>query len=83
MPTLAENRQKWDGTYHWNGGGVVESYLAELSRTLKPHGVAFVHHSNLAAHRDYFRIVRGVPGRRLLAVEPVGSGGQTVRNHAA
>jgi SAM-dependent methyltransferase len=46
---------------------VIESYLLELARVLKPQGVAFLHHSNIAAHRTYFRLVRGVPGLRLLA----------------
>ena len=31
---------------------VLDAYVGELSRTLSPHGVAFIHHSNMGALRD-------------------------------
>lgn len=45
---------------------VLESYLQQLSRKLTANGVAFLHHSNMGEHVRYFRVVRGVPGLRLL-----------------
>jgi SAM-dependent methyltransferase len=33
---------------------VLESYLAELSKKLKPNGVGFIHHSNIQPHLGHF-----------------------------
>lgn len=36
-------------------------YLREFARVLKPQGGGFVHHSNLAEHRAYFRRIERLP----------------------
>ena len=41
----------------------LEAYVAELARTLAPDGVAFIHHSNLAALRLMTRLTHRVPDR--------------------
>jgi 2-polyprenyl-3-methyl-5-hydroxy-6-metoxy-1,4-benzoquinol methylase len=40
---------------------VIQAYLSQLSRKMKKDAVAFVHHSNIAYYRNYFRWVRGTP----------------------
>jgi SAM-dependent methyltransferase len=42
---------------------VLEAYAHELARTLKPDGVAFIHHSNMAAYRQAAAVARRFPGR--------------------
>lgn len=41
---------------------VLEAYLREFARVLKPTGVGFIHHSNAGAHRTYFRAAGRLPG---------------------
>ena len=41
----------------------LRSYLREFSRILSSEGVAFIHHSNLAAHSGYFQRVGRLPKR--------------------
>ena len=40
---------------------VLEAYAGELARTLRPDGVAFLHHSNMGAYRRAARLARRVP----------------------
>jgi hypothetical protein len=40
---------------------VMAVYLEQLSRKLKPHGIGFFHHSNVAAHRRVFSLVERLP----------------------
>ena len=49
---------------------VMDAYAAELARVLAPDGVAFLHHSNMAAHRRAAARARRVPDalRRRLTV---------------
>ena len=49
---------------------VMEAYAGELARTLKPDGVAFLHHSNMGAHRRAAALARRFPAplRRRLTV---------------
>lgn len=42
---------------------VLGAYMAELARVLKPDGVGFVHHSNIAAYPRHTRLARRVRGR--------------------
>lgn len=42
---------------------VLSSYLAELARTLKPNGVAFIHHSTVGDYGALNAVVRRVPER--------------------
>lgn len=42
---------------------VIESYAHELARTLKPDGLAFIHHSNMAAYRQSAALARVIPER--------------------
>jgi hypothetical protein len=42
---------------------VLHSYAHELARTLKPDGIAFIHHSNMAAYRRAASLARRVPDR--------------------
>jgi len=42
---------------------VLSSYVDELARTLSPTGVAFIHHSNLAAHGRRFGMYERIPPR--------------------
>lgn len=42
---------------------VLEDYLGQLARKLKPDGVAFLHHSNLGDHRLAAALARRVPNR--------------------
>ncbi len=47
---------------------VLETYVAQLARKLKPDGVAFIHHSNALRYRKYFAVTTRLPrGRRFLA----------------
>jgi SAM-dependent methyltransferase len=50
---------------------VIDAYLEQLAKKMKPDGIGFIHHSNLARYRDYFRCVRGVPLLRTL-LRPLG-----------
>ena len=50
---------------------VIRAYLDQLVRKMKPEAVGFIHHSNLARYRNYFRVVRGVPLLRTL-MRPMG-----------
>lgn len=47
---------------------VIDAYLAELSRTLKPAGAAFIHHSNLGEYPHYRKIKKKSKLRRVLNV---------------
>ena len=40
---------------------VLEAYAHELARTLKPDGVAFIHHSNIGAYRRLTGLTKSVP----------------------
>jgi SAM-dependent methyltransferase len=42
---------------------VLKAYALELGRTLKPNGVAFLHHSNMGAYRFQAALAEMVPGR--------------------
>ena len=42
---------------------VLESYVGELARVLKPDGIAFIHHSNMGAHARAAARARRVPDR--------------------
>lgn len=47
---------------------VLEAYLEQLARKLKPGGVGFIHHSNSLRYRNYFSLARRLPrGRSFLA----------------
>lgn len=46
---------------------VLEAYVSQLSRKLKPDGVGFIHHSNLGAYRLYYSMKNALPrGKGLL-----------------
>jgi ubiquinone/menaquinone biosynthesis C-methylase UbiE len=54
---------------------VIQAYLEQLARKLKPNGVGFIHHSNLGSFLQHFEFADKLPrGRNLLsklhAVEP-------------
>jgi SAM-dependent methyltransferase len=40
---------------------VLESYARELGRVLRPDGIAFLHHSNMAAYRRAAAVARSIP----------------------
>jgi SAM-dependent methyltransferase len=42
---------------------VLEAYAHELARTLRPHGIGFIHHSNMGAYRRQAALARAMPGR--------------------
>jgi hypothetical protein len=42
---------------------VLESYLDQLARKLKPEGIGFIHHSNFGHYRRAIRLARSVPER--------------------
>ena len=46
---------------------VLEAYLTQLARKLRPDGVGFIHHSNLGAYRFYYSVKKMMPrvGSRL------------------
>jgi len=51
---------------------VLETYVTQLARKLKPNGVAFIHHSNALRYRKYFAVTTRLPrGRRFLAEKRV------------
>ncbi len=52
---------------------VLEAYARELARTLKPDGIAFIHHSNMAAYRRAAAAARRFPDplRRRLTIRGV------------
>ena len=39
----------------------MRSYLRELAQKLKPDGLAFIHHSNLAEYMRYFELIKKIP----------------------
>lgn len=41
----------------------IEGYLRDIQLILRPHGVAFLHHSNLGEYADYLRRVQALPYR--------------------
>ncbi len=41
---------------------VLDAYLAEIARILRPEGAAFIHHSNLGAYRSALDKIRSVEG---------------------
>jgi SAM-dependent methyltransferase len=49
---------------------VLHDYVHELARTLKPDGIAFIHHSNMAAYRRGAAVARRIPDgvRRRLTI---------------
>ena len=42
---------------------VIEAYVEQLARKLKPDGVGFIHHSNIGVHKRLARISKKAPGR--------------------
>lgn len=42
---------------------IIEGYLEEIERILKPDGVAFLHHSNLADYKRYYKLIKAVKRR--------------------
>jgi ubiquinone/menaquinone biosynthesis C-methylase UbiE len=42
---------------------VIESYLNDLARKLKPNGCGFIHHSHIGAYRHAFSVMSKVPRR--------------------
>ena len=44
---------------------VLQAYLRQLARKLKPDGAGFLHHSNLGAYRRSWRLVSAMPSARL------------------
>jgi SAM-dependent methyltransferase len=40
---------------------VIRAYLEQLGKKLKPHGVGFIHHSNLGEYRNYFSALEAFP----------------------
>jgi SAM-dependent methyltransferase len=47
---------------------VLEAYVSQLARKLKPNGVGFIHHSNALRYRNYFAVTSRLPrGRQFLA----------------
>jgi ubiquinone/menaquinone biosynthesis C-methylase UbiE len=51
---------------------VMQAYMAEIFRVLRPGGTAFVHHSNAASYPVYFGMFGRLPGyRRLTQVLPL------------
>ena len=46
---------------------VMKAYITQLARILKPHGAAFIHHSNLGAYPQYSIMERFPRMRRLLS----------------
>lgn len=47
---------------------VIETYLQECARVLRPDGIGFIHHSNLHPFRRYFRLTGRLPYSRRLAL---------------
>ena len=45
---------------------VIQAYLSQLSRKMRKNAVGFIHHSNIAYYRNYFRWVRGIPLLRVI-----------------
>lgn len=43
---------------------VMQAYLKQLAAKLKPDGVGFIHHSNLAAYRTYYSLTKTLPRGR-------------------
>lgn len=41
---------------------VIEGYLNESARILKPYGVGFIHHSNIGQYQQDFSLIEGIPG---------------------
>jgi SAM-dependent methyltransferase len=58
----------------------IGSYLRALSRKLTPNGVAFIHHSNLAAHPNFLRILAACPYRLKSLLGQIGLG-QRMNQH--
>jgi SAM-dependent methyltransferase len=51
---------------------VLETYVGQLARKLKPNGVGFIHHSNALRYSKYFAMTARLPrGRRFLAEKRV------------
>jgi SAM-dependent methyltransferase len=40
---------------------VLQAYLGQLARKLKPNGAGFIHHSNIGEYRRYFAAIRRIP----------------------
>lgn len=51
---------------------VMESYLQECARVLRPGGIGFIHHSNLYPYRRYFRLADLLTYPRRLALYRLG-----------
>lgn len=43
--------------------GVLDAYVGQLARKLKPEGIGFIHHSNFGSHPVARRVSRAVPNR--------------------
>jgi ubiquinone/menaquinone biosynthesis C-methylase UbiE len=50
----------WDSLVHADAD-ILNAYVGELKRILKPDGVAFIHHSNVGAHRLAHKIAMRAP----------------------
>ena len=56
---------------------VIQAYLNQLPRKLKPNGVGFLHHSNIGEYRRYFSISEKIPGPLRYRLTQKGLLGQT------
>jgi ubiquinone/menaquinone biosynthesis C-methylase UbiE len=52
---------------------VLEGYLAQLARKLKPDGVGFIHHSNIGRYRPLTALARRTPYWVLRLLVPIGA----------
>jgi SAM-dependent methyltransferase len=55
----------FDSLVHVNSD-VIDSYVLEIDRILKPEGVAFIHHSNLGSFANRINLLKRIRGRRYL-----------------
>jgi ubiquinone/menaquinone biosynthesis C-methylase UbiE len=62
---------------------VIQAYLEQLAKKLKPNGVGFIHHSNLGAFSKYFKMLEKLPrGRGLLSRLGIAEPGDHARAHS-
>jgi hypothetical protein len=54
----------WDSLVHADMD-IIDDYLAEIARVLRPDGVAFVHHSNVKMHARAHALAMRTPSRLL------------------
>ncbi len=66
LPTVADQSVdfafSFDSLVHAEAD-VLLGYAHELARTLKPDGIAFLHHSNMGSYRRAAAVARRIPGR--------------------